>query len=127
MILSIFIISVSIASIGTIWKSLIRDIPSLKNFLKRVLPSLVSQAVFCGFCMTFWISLFTVLIFNPLASWVLPFRFPISNLFVINFFHFIFSWMTIGGVAWFFRFLFDELYDLIHIKNHALKKETGHP
>ncbi len=126
MVFDIVILAVSVAGVGTIWKSLLRDVPALKSAVGRTLPAFLTESVLCGFCFTFWLSLAFVFVFDPLRGWTPAARIalPTPLLFPV---HLFFSWMAMGSVAWFFRFLLDELQEFVHLKNHALKKETGHP
>lgn len=102
-----------------------KDFPDLKKFIQNKLPDLVSRALCCSFCFTFWISSLFVLIFNPLNDWLPLFRFHFLNNFNL-FISIFFSWMVIGSGSWIVRFVMDELQLLVHYQNHILKEKSGH-
>lgn len=125
MLIDFLFSSLVLAALGRIWKKFLKDFPTLKIFVKNKLPELISRALCCSFCFTFWISLMFVLLFNPLHDWLPMFRFNYLNNFTF-FISIFFSWMILGSGAWIIRFLMDELQLLVHYQNHILKEKSGH-
>ncbi len=112
----------TIAGIAVLWRNLLHDLPKLKQFTHS-LPWFFRKALNCGFCFTFWISLFFVIIFNPLHDWLPPFRFYIPYSFLLNI---LCSWMTVGIGAVIIRFGYVALQELVHYQVHELNREEGH-
>jgi hypothetical protein len=102
-----------IASIAILWRSTLNKKPNLGKFLKKTFPAFLGTALTCGLCFTYWVALGFVLFYNPL-----PFDFFTFNDFIcyktIYFSHIFLSWMFIGFVAVFFRFLYVFLQEKVN-------------
>jgi hypothetical protein len=111
MIISVLLTAAFVAGVGHTWRMLVSDLKWLSIALERYLPQGVNHAVTCPVCFTYWATLFTVVVFNPLEGLMpafrlpllLPFRTPLSI---------IFSWFSVGCIAWTIRLLLLTLYRL---------------
>lgn len=124
MIINLILFSIAIASIGRGWKEILSDFPEFKNAIKRYLPYIFSKPITCSFCFNYWLALIFVICFSPLSGW--QFEIAINNEVIKYIVRICLDWVIVAGVSWIVRFPMDELWLFIHMKNHGLKKETGH-
>ncbi len=118
--LSLIQSSLIISSIAILWRSTLNKNDNLGAYLRNFFPVFLGTALTCGLCFTYWISLFFVLVFNPLP--LNFFEFNYNN----NFFtHIFFSWMNIGFVSLFLRFLFAFLQEKVNYF-HSLNNNGKH-
>lgn len=112
MFINYFLSIVSIAGVAVLWRNLLRDLPHLKKFV-RSLPNLLSRALLCGFCFTYWFSFLFLFIFNPLTGWEAPFR-DFLPIYFYPALTFLFSWLAISFGAVFLRFLYAFLQERLN-------------
>jgi biopterin-dependent aromatic amino acid hydroxylase len=101
-----------IGSFAVIWRKLLNDLPRLRDFIQKRIPYPLSRALMCGFCFTYWLSLASLIIFDPLNGWLPPlqgFTSPTLHPFAYLFL----SWMLLGFVALLWRSLFVIIQELI--------------
>jgi len=120
-----FLISTLVVSgIAVLWRALRMRHAGLVAFLRKYL-GFYATAFLCGFCFTFWVSFFYLLVFNPLESWVLPFRYIPSGP-IVSFLHFLCSWMALGFVSVTFRFVFVLLKESVDHFTHHINPNPNH-
>lgn len=121
MIQDTLLTSITVAGAAILWRNLIYDSAKFGGALKK-LPKQVHHALTCGFCFTFWLALASVIVFNPLRSWMPPSRMEVPNppLPFAPFFEIIFSWMIIGTLAVIVRFGYIAIQEFVHYEVHHL-------
>ena len=113
MITDIFLTAMAIAGAMVVWRELLVQSPVLKNRIFKYVPFPVNKAITCGFCATFWSTLLVVVFFDPLRGWFPQLRFDLP--FVSGWpIQLAFSWMALGGLAVFFRFLIVLVHERVH-------------
>jgi hypothetical protein len=115
----------AIGSFSVIWRKLLNDLPRLRGWIAVRVPYPISRALTCGFCFTYWFSLGSLLLFDPLNGWLPPLQFfiPASLSFIIYIF---FSWMALGFAALLWRSLFVIIQELIDYQMYTWNKQF-HP
>jgi len=117
MLETIFISSSVIASISILWRSTLNKFPKSRSKIKSIFPYFLGTALTCGLCFTYWVAFFFVLIFKPfhLEDFEL-----IKNLnYFNNLFNFFVSWMILGLIAIFIRFVFAFLQEKVNYMNEV--------
>lgn len=96
-----YLLVITITSVvALVWRALLLDHKRLAEWIKEI--PVVGGALYCGFCFTMWLSLFAVLVYNPVS-------FLFSNLvWVISVF---FSWMLVSAGVLFIRNLLAVLME----------------
>lgn len=109
-----------VASVAILWRSTLKKKPKLVDSIQERFPFFFGTAITCGLCFTFWTAFFTVLIFNPFSNNYFQFNHfsGISGIFV----HFFLSWMLIGVLALYIRFVYAILEETVD----WLSKRNGH-
>lgn len=118
------IIILGISGLSVLWRKILIDFPKLDAFLQSWLGP-IGYALICGFCYTYWLSLFAVLLFGPaelLASNIF-FSSPgvFKELILIGI-----SWMAIAFCAQTLRFIFVILQQLLVYFLHILNVDLEH-
>ncbi len=112
----------AISGISVLWRKLLIDFPRLDYFLEHKL-SLLGHALRCGFCYTYWLSLFAVLYFQPL-EFVTKFLDEMTNLdYILSY---VLSWMAIAFLTQSLRFVFIILQQLLVYFLHVLNVNLEH-
>jgi hypothetical protein len=127
MFINIIFSSLCIAGIAIIWREVLMQNPNIKEWILRFIPFPFGKAITCGFCFTYWLSLFVVVCIDPLSGWLPPFRFPVYSFFV-PFVQILSSWMIIGTIALTLRFLNIFIHEIIHFiirKNKILNSNKN--
>lgn len=112
------------ASIAVVWRNLLTDIPALHAWIGNNLPRVLSKAIRCGFCSTYWISFIVVIIFNPFGEYMPLLRISMPD-FLLHIGAFLFAWMSVGMVAVFIRFIYIAIQEFVHYELHTLNKEDS--
>jgi hypothetical protein len=108
------LIAASTATIALIWRTLLLDHPHLLTFIESI--PFIGGGLRCGFCSAVWLSLFAVLLYNPLADWAVQFPF-IIGLGI--------SWLALAAGVLFIRNLIAALMEgtgvltALHRKEHT--------
>ncbi len=112
---SIILSVLTISGVAVLWRKLLHDHPQWKEWIVFRMPVL-SKALTCGLCFTYWLAFFFVLWRNPIPNW--------THSVLIT--HFFLSWMVVAFVAVFLRFLYVSLQELVHYQVHVLRGEHHH-
>ena|SRR5258708_4715315 len=114
----------AIAGIAVLWRSLLADHASIKEWLIRHVP-LLKPSLACGTCFTYWLTLLFVLIFDPLHGWLPPLRFalpsPLDWLFSLGL-----SWMAVSMGALVIRFIYALIEEHVWYAVHILRGSHHH-
>jgi hypothetical protein len=124
-IFSLGITSFAVGSFSVIWRKLLNDLPRFRKNIDTHIPYPISRALICGFCFTYWLSLASLLIFDPLKGWLPPLQ-TIVPTELSPFIYICFSWMTLGFIALLWRSLFVIIQELIDYQMYTWNKEF-HP
>jgi hypothetical protein len=125
MILNLIMTGLAIGSFAVIWRKLLNDAPRLRNGIKAHIPYPISRALTCGFCFTYWLSLVSLIIFNPLNGWLPPLQSVIPST-LIPFIYLSVSWMTLGFISLLWRSLFVIIQEFIDYEMHTWNRQF-HP
>ena len=104
-------IYISIAGLSALWKNLL-DEPLILRTVKR-LPYVVSRALTCGFCFTYWLSLIVLLIMD--------------NFTFDSILSFIKNWMILSLISASLYYLFmilQEISIILAHKHEAMHKKS---
>jgi hypothetical protein len=111
-----------VASFSVIWRKFLNDLPQVKRWILAHIPYPINRTLTCGFCFTYWLSLASLFIFNPLQEWIPPLRWefllpmqPLVSIF--------FAWMAVGFSALIIRFLFVALQELVDYEMYTWNKQ----
>jgi hypothetical protein len=115
----------AIGSLAIIWRKLLNDLPRLREGIKIYIPYPISRALVCGFCFTYWLSLGSLVVFNPLGGWLPPIQ-PFIPAMLDPMIYILVSWMLLGFIALLWRSLFVILQELIDYEMYAWNREF-HP
>lgn len=115
----------AIGSFSVIWRKLLNDLPRLRNLIGKHAPYPISRALTCGFCFTYWLSLGSLSIFNPLNDGFPPVQ-AIVPAVLFPFIYIFVSWMMLGFVALLWRSLFVIIQELIDYQMYTWNKQF-HP
>jgi hypothetical protein len=104
-----FVSTTALAGIAVLWRNWLEDHVAWKNWLANYF-GVVSKALTCGSCFTFWIALAFVLAFDPLKSifYAAP-LFAGSNILIL----YLIQWMSFGWGAVFLRFSYVALQETV--------------
>jgi len=105
----------ALAGIAVLWRKVLVDHPYIQNIIQANL-GYFSNALLCGLCFTYWISLGFVLVYNPIQ-----FQFPLHH-----YAQFFFSWMAVAFGAVFLRFLYVAIQEIVHYQVHHLRGDHTH-
>lgn len=115
----------AIGSFSVIWRKLLNDLPRLRENISNHIPYPISRALVCGFCFTYWLSLGSLLVFNPLNGWPPPLQAGVPTE-LLSFIYICVSWMTLGFVALLWRSLFVIIQEFIDYQMYTWNKQF-HP
>jgi hypothetical protein len=115
----------AIGSFAVIWRKLLNDLPRLREGIMKYIPHPASRALTCGFCFTYWLSLGSLIVFDPLGGWLPPIRQFIPAT-VASFIYVFCSWMILGFTALLWRSLFVIIQELIDYEMYTWNREF-HP
>ena len=122
--MSFILSSFVVAGIAVLWRALRMRHAGLVKFLRKYL-GFYATAFLCGFCFTFWVSFFYLLVFNPLSWWELPFRYEVAdNVYLVI--HFLCSWMALGFTSVTLRFIFVLLKESVDHFTHHINPNPNH-
>ena len=124
MIFNLIMTALAIGSFAVIWRKLLNDLPQLRDGITKYIPYPASRALMCGFCFTYWLSLGSLIIFNPLNGWLpptQPFIPPVIDPFVYIFF----SWMVLGFTALLWRSLFVVIQELDRLRDVYVEQRVS--
>jgi hypothetical protein len=124
-IFNLALTGLAIGSVSVIWRKLLNDLPRLRKNISEHVPYPISRALTCGFCFTYWLSLESLIIFNPLNGWLPPLQ-AIVPAQLSLFIYICFSWMALGFVALLWRSLFVIIQELIDYQMYTWNKQF-HP
>jgi len=116
------IITIAVAGTSILWKNLLGHTPSVAKFVNKI-PYPIDHALRCGFCITYWMALVAVIIFNPLSFWEPSIRFEILEP-LKSFLHLFVSWFSIGILAAILRFIQALLQETVY---HLTQKFQNTP
>jgi len=122
MIFNLVMTGLAVGSFSVIWRKLLNDLPRFRKGIKKYIPYPVSRALICGFCFTYWLSLGSLIVFNPLGGWLPPLRaiIPVA----LNPLIYIFiSWMILGFTALLWRSFFVIIQELIDYEMYTWNRE----
>lgn len=125
MIFNIVMAGLAIGSFAVIWRKLLNDLPRLRDSIKKYIPYPISRALVCGFCFTYWLSLVSLVVFNPLGDWLPPLQ-SIVPVALDPFIYISISWMILGFIALLWRSLFVIIQELIDYEMYTWNREF-HP
>lgn len=117
MTLDILIFVAFVSGVTLIWRTLNDDHPKLKSFVQS-LPY-IGEPLSCGVCTSYWFTLFTLFIFDPLSFWTPALAFPNSML----------TTLLILGVKWFAlgtAVLFLRSSVIVSLEGSAVLKHQHH-
>ncbi len=109
--LTIIQISFIIASISILWRSTLNKNKKIGKYLKNKFPVFLGTALTCGLCFTYWISLFFILLYQPLDFFMFN---TFDNPTVKHISHTFLSWMFVGFISVFLRFLYVLLQEKVN-------------
>ena len=121
MIFNLIMTGLIIGSFAVIWRKLLNDLPQLREGIKTHIPYPLSRALTCGFCFTYWFSLGSLIIFNPLNGWLPPMQ-PIIPSMLGPSIYLSVSWMLLGFIALLWRSLFVMIQEFIRLRNVCLEQ-----
>ncbi|MGB7957713.1 MAG: hypothetical protein WCF77_02625 [Minisyncoccia bacterium] len=124
-IFNLVMTGLAIGSVAVIWRKLLNDLPHLREGIKKYIPYPASRALVCGFCFAYWLSLGSLIVFNPLNGW-LPAVQPIIPAIIDPFIYIFTSWMILGFTALLWRSLFVIIQELIDYEMYTWNREF-HP
>ena len=125
MIFNLIMTGLIIGSFAVIWRKLLNDLPQLREGIKTHIPYPLSRALTCGFCFTYWFSLGSLIIFNPLNGWLPPMQ-PIIPSMLGPSIYLSVSWMLLGFIALLWRSLFVMIQEFIDYEMYVWNKQF-HP
>ncbi len=112
MLIDAILSALAIAGTSALWRNLQEDIPAITQTLEKYVPWPLRQSLTCGFCFTYWLSLFFLVFSNPFHAWTVPLRIsfgPLSSLITLGI-----EWMALAISAAFVRFAYVNLQELTH-------------
>lgn len=112
--------SLIISSVAILWRSTLNKNHKLGPYLRKVFPVFLGTALTCGLCFTYWVALFFIILFNPLPVEFFSFNYG-QNFWI----HIFFSWMSLGFVSVFLRFLFAFMQEKVNYY-HSLNNNGEH-
>ena len=114
MFTNLFLLGFAVAGAAVLWRNLQESSESLRKAL-GALPALLGKSLTCGSCFTYWLSLFAVILFDPLSGWTL------SN--INELIHVLLSWFALAFVSVTFRFAYVAIQELVNYQTHTLRKD----
>lgn len=124
MLIDYFFSILTVAGIAVLWRNLLKDLAWLKHLVGK-LPWILKKAVSCGFCFTYWLSLFFVILCNPLQGWLPPLRIDLSSYLILPL-QILMSWMIVGIGSVIIRFGYAALQELVHHQVHTVSQTDPH-
>lgn len=116
----LFLCSVIASAIAVLWRKTLVDSPKVVEVLQRRLPAFFAEALTCGACVSFWISLLFAVALNPLHNWILLHDRMGEYANVASF---VASWMAIGMGTVCLRFLATLLQEASHHMYHLHQED----
>ncbi len=124
-IFNLIMTGLAVGSLAVIWRKLLNDLPRFREGIKIYIPYPMNRALTCGFCFTYWLSLGSLIVFNPLGDW-LPSVQPIIPATLDPVIYFFVSWMILGFIALLWRSLFVIIQEFIDYEMYTWNREF-HP
>lgn len=115
----------TIAGFSLLWRNFRYDTDNpLYSFFEN-LPYGIRKPITCGLCVTYWITLLVLCIYNPLFTYIFP---ALTHLPVILQYSssFISTWMITGTVSVMVVYFIDTLYQVSHFFAHKAHESHQH-
>lgn len=125
LIFNLVMTALPIGGFAVIWRKLLNDLPQLRDGIRNHIPYPLSRALVCGFCFTYWLSLASLAVFDPLGAWLPPLT-PFMPPALDPLIHLGLSWMMLGFVALLWRSLFVIIQEFIDYQMYTWNREF-HP
>jgi hypothetical protein len=113
---NIILISIVSASISILWRNTLNKF-ELNKKLQKKFPVFLGTALTCGSCFVYWISLFFIIIYSPVDLSFFTFN-NFSNITIKYLSHLFLSWMMIGTIALYIRFIYVLIQENVNRLNH---------